>query len=237
MSYGAGELGHLISIVFFVVLIIWTIYMAKSFKKKEKEKNFLLGFSIIAILFWLYMQVWYLLPENYDPFKSFPLHVCDLLLPIGIIGINIKNRWIKATTFYWSIGFATQAFITPTVYEGPNTMRYWLFWISHSIIIFNSVYLLIVHKYKGSYKDAIKASLSAIIYLIIILPINLLNDWNYGYVGNMPSEKPSIIDLLGPWPLRILWMFLIMVLLFMLITIPFIILDNINKKKKSKAAL
>ena len=49
----------------------------------------------------------------------------------------------------------------------------------------------------------------AFLYVILILLINILFDWNYGYIGNQTPDSTTILDTLRGWPQRLIWMFAI----------------------------
>lgn len=44
----------------------------------------------------------------------------------------------------------------------------------------------------------------SVAYVAFTLPVNLLLYANYGFTGPSRPHNPSIIDVLGPWPERLL---------------------------------
>jgi uncharacterized membrane protein YwaF len=40
----------------------------------------------------------------------------------------------------------------------------------------------------------------------LVIPLNMLFGWNYGYAGQSTPDNPTLLDKLGPWPLRLVWM-------------------------------
>jgi uncharacterized membrane protein YwaF len=42
-----------------------------------------------------------------------------------------------------------------------------------------------------------------VFYVLVVLPVDLVTGWNYGFVGPSSPEVPSIVDFLGPWPQRL----------------------------------
>ena len=49
---------------------------------------------------------------------------------------------------------------------------------------------------------------------------NLLFSTSYCFTSRWTPMNPTILDVLGPWPLRILWMYLIGAAIFALMTLP-----------------
>ena len=54
-------------------------------------------------------------------------------------------------------------------------------------------------------------------------PVDIIFDTNYGYVGPTRPSVPTLIDFLGPWPLRVIWLILIGASVFVLAWAPWAI--------------
>jgi uncharacterized membrane protein YwaF len=58
--------------------------------------------------------------------------------------------------------------------------------------------------------------------MAVLVALDAITGWNYGFVGpSLPTQK-NILDFLGPYPLRLLWMALIGAFLFTLLMIPWL---------------
>ena len=160
-----------------------------------------LGWNLLAI-------VWWLLPANWDVGTSLPLHVCDmanLLIPLGIWS---RDRLLMSVSVLWGLGLSTQAFVTPTVDAAPGQMEYWLFWVGH-LTIAAGCCVLCGAGYRPGWKDWRLVTLVGFGVLVGLVLLNEALGVNYGYVGSEKPETKTIIDLLGAWPLRVVWLFLI----------------------------
>lgn len=153
--------------------------------------------------------VWYLWPTNFDIVESLPLHMCDLAAWVAPFALLTQKRLLRALLFFWGIGLSTQAFFTPVVDGGIDTFTFWLFWVGHTQIVGSAVYDLGVLGYRPTWRDYLSVTAVNLAALAVILPFDLWTGTNYWYVGNMRPEHPTLIDRLGPWPLRVVWMFLI----------------------------
>lgn len=152
--------------------------------------------------------------------QSLPLHVCDLAGLIGAIALITGSRFWTTILYFWGIALSTQAYATPVVQAGPLFTEFWLFWESHTLIIGSAVYVIAVREYRPTFRDAVIAFAFTALYAAAILPLNLWQDWNYGYVGPESPGAPTVIDRLGPWPLRLVPMTLIVAALFALVWAP-----------------
>ena len=179
------------------------------------DRSLRLSAIVLAIPAWLFMQLWYAW-YAWDPVDAAPLHICDLGGVVAMFALSSRGgghlRWFRAVLFFWAIGLTTQAFFTPvlTAEQGPDTMKFWLFWISHGWVVGAALYDLIVRGYRPTLVDLGRGIVVTAAWLAVVFVINVLPDggYNYGYVGPV-DDQPGIVALLGPWPLRVVWMSLI----------------------------
>lgn len=150
-----------------------------------------------------------MLPSRFRLDNSLPLHLCDvagLLAPVALLTLW---RPLRAVLFFWAIGLSTQAFFTPVLREGCARTDFWLFWIGHIQIVGSAFYDVFALRYRPKFRDFAIGLAANILYFALVLPVDLALSVNYGYVGNTKPDQPTIIDKLGPWPLRLVWIFLI----------------------------
>lgn len=151
------------------------------------------------------VAVLYFTPRYYDPKVSFPLHVCDIAAFVACLALLIPARWMATLTVFWGLALCTQAFITPILTMGPAHLHFWFFWLSHTAIVGSAVYLIAVDRYRPTLRDLGLAWLMLFGYVGWVLPIDIANGWNYGYVGkDVPGG--TIIERLGDWPQRVYWL-------------------------------
>jgi uncharacterized membrane protein YwaF len=70
------------------------------------------------------------------------------------------------------------------------------------------------------FKDLMFVISCDIFYVILILPLNIIFGWNYGYIGNLKPTATTIIDALGAWPQRLFWMLAIVFLFQFIMYLP-----------------
>jgi hypothetical integral membrane protein (TIGR02206 family) len=130
-------------------------------------------------------------------------------------------RWIRTLVVFWGIGLSTQAFVSPIVNVGYTHTYFWLFWGSHLAIVMAATYHIAVYRYRAGVADLFTVTAAMCVYALVIIPLDIALEANYGFVGKSKPGAASIIDALGPWPLRLVWMFLIqqvlMVVLWLLL--------------------
>ena len=161
------------------------------------------AFAKLILLIWIVIHIWWLFPANFIPARSLPIHICDIVALLAPLALIWRKRFLVALLYFWGIGLSLQGILTPDLQLGPVTLVFWLFWLHHATIVGTAVYIVIVHRFRPTWRDYRLAMGAGLLYLAIILPINIVFGFNYGYLGNMLPSQPSLIDWLGPWPWRV----------------------------------
>lgn len=182
-------------------------------KRLRRAWAWLIVFSqVIIVSYWL-------LPGKYDLQRSLPLHICDLAPWAAAAALLTNLRWARTMTYFWGIGLCTQAFVTPVIEEGWTHGAFWYFWIQHTQIVATAGYLLVVDRYRPTWYDFAVGTGTSVLYVLAMLAFNEVMNTNYGYVGRSSPEARTIVDSLGSWPIRVLWMSLLVTGVFALLTL------------------
>ncbi|MEM1107299.1 MAG: TIGR02206 family membrane protein [Planctomycetota bacterium] len=203
-GFESFSLLHAVAAMACVAVIVGLVMWGRRTRRRNRERQFTAAIAWLGLAFWVFMQVYFLLLEQ-DWTDSLPLHVCDLAGLVGPVALLTRWRTMRATLYFWALGLSIWGLVTPTLSYGPEHIRFWLFWISHGLVIFYAVYDCAVNRYRPYARDYGTACLVTLAYLGVILPLNLANEgWNYAYVGNVDAGAATPLDLLPPWPWRIL---------------------------------
>ena len=156
----------------------------------------------MGLLNWIVQTVYYAAVE-WHPAGSLPLHFCDIAALLGPIALLTGSRPLRAILYFWAFAFTTQALITPTLTDGPTSAAYWLFWCNHAGVIGLAAYDVAVLRYRPTWADLMQVLAVSYAYAAIVLPLNVVMGWNYGFVGPSQPSTPTVIEWLGPWPERV----------------------------------
>lgn len=144
------------------------------------------------------------LPRNFDPRYSFPLHLCDVAILVSALSLATLKRPLRAMTYFWALGLSTQAFFTPIVRLGPEHVEYWFFWTLHVQVVGAAVYDLAVHGFRPGARDFATACGATLAYGLVMIPVDLAFDWNYGFLGRDDRMGAgTLLERLPPWPWRL----------------------------------
>lgn len=202
-------LTHLVVAGAFTLLILAACFYAKGLIPLGREGTFRRRLVALAWLVIIVTNVYWLLPGRFDIHKSLPLHLCDLAIIVAALALQTQRRWLRNLLYFWGLCLSSQGFLTPTLEEGARHIEFWLFWVGHTVIIGGAAYDVIVLGYRPFLRDLAQTVALSLVYGACVSLVNIPFGLNYGYVGNAHPDKPTLIDHLGPWPLRILWITLL----------------------------
>lgn len=206
---------HHVLVLCITALIMGTLLaVGRRWRGTPKETIWRRAWGVGIIITQIATITWWVLPGNWEPGTSLPLHLCDLTVWVGAVALLAPSRLAATIMYFWGIGLSSQAFFTPTLQEGPAQMQYWWFWIQHTQIVGVGLYVVVVDGFRPRLRDLGAIALLSAAYLVAILAINLPFALNYGYVGRADPSAATVIQRLGPWPLRLVWMGLIVAGIF-----------------------
>ncbi len=160
------------------------------------------------------LTVYWLEPSRRSPAESWPLHLCDMaafLAPamLARVGGPRLRELVRALVVFWGFGLCTQAFISPTVVAGPESGVFWFYWLQHTAAVGAAVYAVAAMGYRPGLRDAARVVGVSLPVALLMAGLDAAFGLNYWYVGPSKPGAPTVLDALGAWPLRIVWVVLI----------------------------
>lgn len=223
---------HLWSLGVFAAVMAAMIVSGRRSDRATRRVMAGFGFAV-----WLLSSIYYLLPANIEPDKSLPIQACDILGLLAPIYLLLPSRWLQSVVYFGGFGLTTQAFVTPVVDTGPDTLVFWIFWLLHGVILAASIYIVAVEGFRPAFKDYRNAVAVWCGYALAMVALNFathaagLNNgdgWYYGYLGpSIPDEAAdSVLKFLGPWPVRPLAMMGLALGFFTLLYVPWLLVPK-----------
>lgn len=218
---------HLIALLFFSLIGYFLIKWAKKLSKKNQYSIAnIFAFSLsIAIIIWTVLKIHI---RGFDIKQDLPLHLCNfvaLLLPVFTLS---KKKIYFDIIFFWILAGTTQAVITPDLHNGFPHFIFFKYWYVHAGLIIFVLYSTIVLQLKPILKSVFYSFIALQIYIILLFIINKILDTNYFYTNSKP-DGPTALDYLGEWPYYILTVELIIIPYFLLIYLPFYLIEKNQK--------
>ncbi len=202
---------HWLSSIAFVAIALTLVYLGGKLRGTPRELAIRGGIVGAMIVSQALMLIYWAEPERFTWAESMPLHMCDIVAWMVPFALITNARWLATIVFFWGLGLTTQAFIQPTLLHGLRHGVYWFFWVQHAGILLGGLYVWWVQGYRPRTRDLVFiAGLSALAGAVTAV-VNWQTGWSYFFTGPATPENETIIDHLGPWPLRVLWMWVISV--------------------------
>lgn len=137
--------------------------------------------------------------------QNLPFHYCSMMLLVAVIALWTRNRTACWVLYFGALTACLQGLITPALERDFPTLRYFLFFCVHGILMPAALAVPLLLKLRARFRDVVISLLLMDAYLLIIHPFNLLLGTNYGFT--MESPVPGcLLDYLGPAP----WYYLLL---------------------------
>lgn len=222
-TFAAGSALHALALAVIVALAATAIVVRRrqgAGARSPSPVERTIGFGYLALALGTF--TWLTFPPQHNPLATWPLQLCHWAAAIAALSLTSTRRLYRALAYFWGLALSTQALITPNLREGPALWPFWFFWATHAIAVAVPIYDVLARRFRPTWRDYGVACAAAAAYVAIVLPIDLATGWNYGFVGPSTPGVPSIVDFLGPWPLRLAWIALIAAGAMALLMLPWI---------------
>ncbi len=173
-----------------------------------------------CLVAWIINTAYWMMPERFALGSSLPIHFCNVANIFGALAVLRQSRLFQGVIYFWA-GLYVWAFLTPTVGVGPARLGFWVFWIYHFFIALALAYILLIDRFRPSFRDLLHSSAFTLAYVAFMALVDHFTGWNYGFLGAETPDSPTPVDVLGTYPLRIVWMILLGAVAFFLLWLPF----------------
>ena len=202
-----------------IVWIRWARTEPDVARRRHVEQ--MVAFANLALF--IVIRLYLLTPEQFKWSIWPPLGMCDIVSLLASIKLlNPHSRWLSIVLYFGGIGLSTNALITPDLAEGPGEFEFWAFWLRHAGITVIAIYDLAVLGFRPGWADWRRACVLGLVYIGAVSAINIPLGFNFGFMGDSLPGHPSVLDFLGPWPLRLVWVVLIVGTLWALMVLPWL---------------
>lgn len=215
------DAAHLTALGAIVALNLAIIATARRWSAGQRAA-FRYGLAALLVVNRLALHIWYLVNDMWSVQWQLPLHLCSVMLWLSIYMLLSRSYTAFEFVYFLGIGGASQALLTPDagIYGFPHFYPV-QFFISHGGTITAAVFMAAVEGYRPTTKSIRKVFLWGNVYLLALIPVNLLLGSNYMYTLHKP-HVPTLLDYLGPWPWYLLSGQVIALGIFLLLYTPFI---------------
>ena len=215
---------HLMAVsVGFALLFLLLIGARRSPATAQPLARAVLAFFCLAA--YGYSQfAWSTCTHPLDLDNILPFHLCDIAGFLAGYALLTRKAWAQELTYSWGLAATLQALITPALtYTYPH-LTFFTFFCHHFAIVGAALFIPLCDGWRPQqpwWRSPLRAFVSVNFYLVLAGLMNGFLGTNFGFLTH-PPPNPSLIDYMGPWPYYILSFEVIALLLFALLTIPWL---------------
>jgi hypothetical integral membrane protein (TIGR02206 family) len=207
-------------------LVLLNLVLAR-FRKAGERTRAAIRYCLAGVL-WaaeISWHVWNVAVATWSARYLLPLNVCSILIWLSGFMLIFKDRRIYEFAYFLGIGAAAQYLATPDlgIYGFPH-FRFFQTFLSHGLLLTAPIYMTVVEGFRPNWRSLLRVVLWTNVYMVAIFRLNLALGSDYLMLNAKPAT-PSLLDLLPPWPVYIVFMELIGLLTFLLLYVPFLVAD------------
>jgi hypothetical integral membrane protein (TIGR02206 family) len=224
------------ALVVAVCALLWAalVLFARRVRSTPRERAWRRAFAVFVWASNAGWMAWQAFPPRFDWGHSLPLHLCDfawLAAGWSLWSGGDPQRLRHQVPVLWGLALSALAFATPTLTSGPGGPHFWSFWITHWQILAVALWNLLGLGTRPDLRGLRGTILLTAACFAVATGANLLLDTNYFFTGRTLPSRPTPLDGLGPWPLRILWIALLGTLALALIALPFLLASRARTRE------
>jgi hypothetical integral membrane protein (TIGR02206 family) len=152
--------------------------------------------------------------------KHLPCHLCDAATIASIVVLLRPSPAIFELSYFWGLGGAVQALLTPDITDGFPHYFYWQFFLTHGGLVLAPVLLVSGLDMRIQRGAVLRIFLRSNAFMLLAAITNELTGANYMFLRN-PPPTGSLLDHLGPWPWYIVSGEFVGLAIFFLLALPF----------------
>jgi hypothetical integral membrane protein (TIGR02206 family) len=151
---------------------------------------------------------------------SLPLQLCDVAIFIAAAALWTRNQLLIEVAYFWGLAGTIQALLTPDLPQHFPSYPYFQYYVAHGGVVCAALLLVFgLRCYPRRWAVAWVGVLT-IAYAALVGAVDAVTGANYMYLRAKPPA-PTLLDVLGPWPVYILVAGAIGVVLFAILDAPF----------------
>lgn len=164
--------------------------------------------------------VYLLIPPTIE--DSVPLRLTDLATVTAAYALWSQRHWAYALTYYWGLVLSSQALISPVLYS-PDFPHYEFlaFFAIHLLVVWAAIYLTWGRGMRPQWRSYRIAVITTVVWAAVTFTFNGIAGTNYGFLNRKPAT-PTLLDVLGTWPVYLLSGAVVILIVWALMTWPWV---------------
>ena len=217
-AYGVS---HLSVVALGVVGALVLVAVGRSHRGEPAERPFGRAFAVAILAFTIPLQTLSWARFDGDPVYALPLQLCDLASLAAPYALWTQRRWAVGLTYFWGLTLTTQAVVTPDLTRDFPDPVFITFWGMHLLVVWAACYLTWGIGLAPGWREYRVAVAVTAVWAVALFSFNAVTGTNYGYLNEKPAAA-SALDLLGDWPLYLVFEVAIILAVWAMLTWPWV---------------
>ena len=224
VPFGADHLAA-IALAFVVPVVLGIA--ARLSGRRRLIRALALAFALELIATWI-LWYWLIAARGWISASTIlPMQLCDWAAIAAILALIRPTQTSYELTYFWALSGTLQALLTPDLCCGFPDIRFVVFFAFHDGAIAAALYLLVARGMRPTPASLPRVILWSLGYFVVALAVNAVLHTNFGYLSAKPS-KPSLLDLMGPWPIYDFELLALGIGFLLLLYAPFFVADRLR---------
>ena len=152
--------------------------------------------------------------------QPLPLQLCDMGIFVAAAALWTRRQLLVETTYFWALAGTLQALLTPDLPQHFPTYPYFQYYIAHGGVVTAALVLVIGVGIRPRPWGFVRVAALTIAYAAFVGVVDAVTGADYMFLRAKPGS-PTLLDVLGPWPVYILSATVVAAALFALLNTPF----------------
>ena len=160
---------------------------------------------------------------------TLPMNLCDWATIATLVTLIWPNQRSYELGYFWAMSGTLQALLTPELYYDFPDPRFVIFFAFHGGTIAAVLFLTFAQSMRPYPSSLPRVTAWSLLYLVAALAVNWLFGTNFGYLNAKPTT-PSLLDMMGPWPIYVIELGGVGFLHLLVLYAPFFVADRFNRR-------
>lgn len=152
--------------------------------------------------------------------QPLPLQLCDMGIFVAAAALWTRRQLLVETTYFWALAGTIQALLTPDLPQHFPTYPYFQYYIAHGGVVAAALMLVIGLRQRPRSLAFVRVAALTVAYAALVGLVDAATGADYLFLRVKPGS-PTLLDVLGPWPVYVLSATLVGVALLALLNTPF----------------
>jgi len=180
---------HALSVLIFAILPCGLLLLFKNrLRASKKEPAFRISIGIIGMTLEFGLYAWHIFSGRQTDWRLIiPTTLCGLSIYLSSYAMITLSKRISPVVYFYSYGAAFSFLLADSSF-GYDRFRYYTFFVIHGLILFEALYLRVIHRVKADRTAFLRACAILAPILIVSVIMNHLFDMNFFYMSFPPFE-------------------------------------------------